>query len=364
MVMNDTYFHGNMECRGGQRVRGQNYTTLSMMWSTAMKVNEKNVASFASSDSPVDKEGYLLKKNDVKGYQRRWFVLKGNLLFYYEKKQDKEPAGMIILESYSVQASATEKHAFEISFDGQGTRTYIMVADNDEEMQSWMRAVSHASYEFLRGIVNDLQQQVNALTARSHVVESDKLPKPNDGKLPLLPKPKVKVENGVLVDVNEAPPVPPKKRSTIEISQSLDNTDSEDQPVRPHSSIPVIPFHPTQPHSNPIVITSSTGGQTLSPPGTLDRTPVLLPTVVQPQEREKLTDLDYDIPPPPVPDKGEQKGVVAQTFVNMPSSHTPSVVKSMAGPPTAHKNVYDLHQNFTEAMRELNNKRTDHNVVT
>lgn len=50
-----------------------------------MKINEKNLVAYASCTSPVDKEGYLSKKGDVKGYQRRWFVLKGNLLFYFDK---------------------------------------------------------------------------------------------------------------------------------------------------------------------------------------------------------------------------------------------------------------------------------------
>ena len=102
-----------------------------------MKLNDKNVASFAVCSSPVDKEGYLSKKGDLnKGFQRRWFVLKGNLLFYFEKKQDKEPLGVIVLEACSVQASSPAKYSFEISFDGQGTRTYILVADCDEDMQS------------------------------------------------------------------------------------------------------------------------------------------------------------------------------------------------------------------------------------
>lgn len=33
-----------------------------------------------------------------KTFQRRWFILKGNLLFYFEKKGEKDPLGLIILE--------------------------------------------------------------------------------------------------------------------------------------------------------------------------------------------------------------------------------------------------------------------------
>lgn len=69
-----------------------------------MKINEKNLIAIASSSHlPVDKEGWLNKKGEVnKGFQKRWFVLKGNLLFYFEKKSDKEPLGVIIVEGCTV----------------------------------------------------------------------------------------------------------------------------------------------------------------------------------------------------------------------------------------------------------------------
>jgi len=70
---------------------------------TAMKINEKNLAAFASSATPVDREGWLVKRGEVnKGYQKRWFVLKGNLLFYFEKRGEKEPVGVIVLEGCTI----------------------------------------------------------------------------------------------------------------------------------------------------------------------------------------------------------------------------------------------------------------------
>lgn len=64
-----------------------------------MKINDKNLAAFATSSTPVDREGWLQKRGEInKGFQKRWFVLKGNLLFYFEKPADKEPLGVIVLE--------------------------------------------------------------------------------------------------------------------------------------------------------------------------------------------------------------------------------------------------------------------------
>lgn len=68
-----------------------------------MKINEKNLCAFASSATPVDREGFLELRCEVgKSYQKRWFVLKGNLLFYFDKKGDKEPVGVIILEGCTI----------------------------------------------------------------------------------------------------------------------------------------------------------------------------------------------------------------------------------------------------------------------
>lgn len=307
------------------------------MFSTAMKINEKNVVNFASSDSTVDREGYLLKKYDVKGSQRRWFVLKGNLLFYYDKKQDKDPAGLVVLESYSVQASATEKHGFEISFDGPGTRTYILVADNDDEMQSWMRSVSHASYEFLRGIVNELQKQVTSLTSHGKLPDKPAKQQTSD-KIPILPKPRVKVENGVLVDVDgDAPPIPPKKKMTVIKSASPEPSSLPTEPVR---------YHPTAPFTNPVIVPSSYSGSSepLSPNSTMDRTPVLAPVIV--------TDTPPSNGPPPIPAKPSKKPVIqAEQFNNSPpSTFSPAI--GVVGLDTTNQNAYDLHTALMDAVKE------------
>lgn len=67
-----------------------------------MKINEKNLSMFATAP-PFDLEGFLNKRGEVnKSWQRRYFVLKGNLLFYFEKKGEREPLGVIILEGCTI----------------------------------------------------------------------------------------------------------------------------------------------------------------------------------------------------------------------------------------------------------------------
>ncbi|XP_024614240.1 sesquipedalian-1 [Neophocaena asiaeorientalis asiaeorientalis] len=64
-----------------------------------MKLNERSLAFYATCDAPADNAGFLYKKGGRHAaYHRRWFVLRGNMLFYFEDAASREPVGVIILE--------------------------------------------------------------------------------------------------------------------------------------------------------------------------------------------------------------------------------------------------------------------------
>ncbi|XP_069962826.1 sesquipedalian-1 isoform X1 [Bactrocera oleae] len=127
-----------------------------------MKINEKNLCVFATSP-PFDCEGFLNKRGEVnKAFQRRYFVLKGNLLFYFEKKGDKEPLGLIIVEGCTIELSEeSDQYCFEIAFNGN--RTYILSADSQETMENWMKALTCAGYEYKKLVVAELQRQLEEI---------------------------------------------------------------------------------------------------------------------------------------------------------------------------------------------------------
>ncbi|XP_076435222.1 sesquipedalian-1-like [Babylonia areolata] len=135
-----------------------------------MKIlNAKGLQRFASSGGFPDKEGYLLKRGDLnKGFQKRWFLLRGNLLFYSEKRGDKEPAGVIILEGCSIEIADCEQvdnYAFQITFPGSATRNYVLSASSQEDLESWMKALSCASYDYVRLLVAELENQLQEAVA-------------------------------------------------------------------------------------------------------------------------------------------------------------------------------------------------------
>lgn len=132
-----------------------------------MRVNRRNVAYFASCNSHVDKSGSLQKFSESKGtYQTKWCVLKGNILFYFDKNGDREPQGAIVLEGCRIELADTVEglHAFQLSFSGNVSKDYRLVADTPEAMESWMKALSCATYDYMKAVVDELQRQMDEIS--------------------------------------------------------------------------------------------------------------------------------------------------------------------------------------------------------
>ncbi|KAH3761976.1 hypothetical protein Pelo_6199 [Pelomyxa schiedti] len=98
--------------------------------------------SVASIVSP-DKAGFLTKQGGmVKSWKKRWFVLKGNTLYYFVTTSDNEPTGVIDMAGARVSASSRFKHALEITTID---RVYPIAAESAAEMNSWIAALTAAA---------------------------------------------------------------------------------------------------------------------------------------------------------------------------------------------------------------------------
>ena len=132
-------------------------------------LNEANLVYFSTCSSQSTKEGWLYKRGEVnKSFQKRWFVLKGNLLFYFDKPSDSEPNGVIILEGYTVELvdASVDGHTFQIAFKGAAnTRKYILQAESHAVMEEWMKAITCASYDYMKLMVAELKSQLDELSS-------------------------------------------------------------------------------------------------------------------------------------------------------------------------------------------------------
>ncbi|XP_025709789.2 sesquipedalian-1-like [Callorhinus ursinus] len=136
-----------------------------------MKLHQKPVLSFfrgCRTQAP-DREGILLKKGTRNtSYQRRWFILRGNLLFYLENQADHTPLGLILLENSQVEPrlGATEPYAFTIltpRAEGTGGRAYKLAAENQEELGAWLWALAGASWRRLVVLLPPLEARYREL---------------------------------------------------------------------------------------------------------------------------------------------------------------------------------------------------------
>nr|XP_012633840.1 sesquipedalian-1 [Microcebus murinus]XP_012633841.1 sesquipedalian-1 [Microcebus murinus] len=188
-----------------------------------MKLNERSLAFYATCDAPVDNAGFLHKKGGRHAaYHRRWFVLRGNMLFYFEEPASREPVGVIILEGCTVElVEAAEEFAFAVRFPGNRARTYVLAAESQAALERWVKALSRASFDYLRLVVRELEQQLAAVRAGARAPLSPPLSPP----LPRRPSALPPKENGCAVWSTEAPadttrpgpeppPPPPRRRAS------------------------------------------------------------------------------------------------------------------------------------------------------
>ncbi|XP_027657520.1 sesquipedalian-1 [Falco biarmicus] len=130
-----------------------------------MKLNERSLAFYATCDSPADNTGFLYKRGERHtAYHRRWFVLKGNMLFYFEERESREPLGVIVLEGCTVElCDSAEEFSFAIRFGGAKSRTYVLAAESQAAMESWVKSLSRASFDYMRLVVRALEKQLEEM---------------------------------------------------------------------------------------------------------------------------------------------------------------------------------------------------------
>lgn len=177
-----------------------------------MKLNERSLAFYATCDAPVDHAGFLHKKSGRHAAShRRWFVLRGNMLFYFEGPGSREPLGVIVLEGCTVElVEAAEEFAFAVRFAGAPTRCYALAAESQAALEGWVKALSRASFHYLRLVVRELEQQLAAMRSAG-------------GGGAVTAPPRRPKENGCCSAVWSAeppaagprcPPLPPRRRRT------------------------------------------------------------------------------------------------------------------------------------------------------
>uniref|UniRef100_A0A8B9P0M6 Rho GTPase activating protein 22 n=1 Tax=Apteryx owenii TaxID=8824 RepID=A0A8B9P0M6_APTOW len=98
----------------------------------------------------VLKCGWLKKQRSImKNWQQRWFVLRGDQLFYYKDEEETKPQGFIPLQGNQVNELPPNpdepgKHLFEIAPGRPAfpcTLSFLLMANSQNEMEDWVKAI-------------------------------------------------------------------------------------------------------------------------------------------------------------------------------------------------------------------------------
>ncbi|XP_026635709.1 rho GTPase-activating protein 22 isoform X1 [Microtus ochrogaster] len=114
---------------------------------------------------PVLKAGWLKKQRSImKNWQQRWFVLRGDQLFYYKDKDESKPQGFISLQGTQVTELLPDpedpgRHLFEITPGGAGERekvpanpeALLLMASSQRDMEDWVQAIRRVIWAPLGG---------------------------------------------------------------------------------------------------------------------------------------------------------------------------------------------------------------------
>ncbi|KAM6185582.1 rho GTPase-activating protein 22 isoform 2-T2 [Rhynchocyon petersi] len=113
---------------------------------------------------PELKAGWLKKQRSImKNWQLRWFVLRGDQLFYYKDKEESKPQGFISLQGTQVNELPPDsedagKHLFEIcpGYTGEqkmpaNHEAFLLMASSQSDMEDWVRAIRRVIWAPLGG---------------------------------------------------------------------------------------------------------------------------------------------------------------------------------------------------------------------
>jgi len=95
-------------------------------------------------EKPCDMEGIMFKKGKKsKSWTKRYFELRDHFLFYYEKKEDKKPKGILFLDGCFIEElkdfNQTQKYGFSITHKSESYVPRVFYCNTKEEFDQWMK---------------------------------------------------------------------------------------------------------------------------------------------------------------------------------------------------------------------------------
>ncbi|XP_030642677.1 connector enhancer of kinase suppressor of ras 1 [Chanos chanos] len=94
-----------------------------------------------------DCDGWLWKKRKdtsvftTQKWQRFWFVLKGDALYWYTSQQEEKAEGLVNIGSYSIESAGEHKRKYVFKMCHQRFQNFFFAADNVNDMSKWINCL-------------------------------------------------------------------------------------------------------------------------------------------------------------------------------------------------------------------------------
>jgi hypothetical protein len=134
----------------------------------ATQVHEEKAGRFSTANTQSDAvqlSGWLHKKGKTRtNWTKRWFVLSGSTLRYYQDSSMSKEKGTINLTSRKVQKAQEKQSKYPFAFeitelaDGSSDRTYIVYAKSEGEMNDWMTMIAKGTGGKTAGMEDGLDE--------------------------------------------------------------------------------------------------------------------------------------------------------------------------------------------------------------
>ncbi|KAG2204699.1 hypothetical protein INT47_011995, partial [Mucor saturninus] len=119
----------------------------SVIPSATMVRRSEDVVSLAEVSVSPDMEGWLYKQGDkYKTWNKRWFVLKSNNLFYFKSPKAVRMKGIINLKGYRIEVDESihpGKYCFKAHHGKE--RTFYFFTEHEKAMKDWLKALMKAT---------------------------------------------------------------------------------------------------------------------------------------------------------------------------------------------------------------------------
>ncbi|KAG1082671.1 hypothetical protein G6F42_022491 [Rhizopus arrhizus] len=107
----------------------------------------EDVSSLSDATAAPDMEGWLYKQGDkYKTWNKRWFVLKANNLFYFKSPKAVRMKGIINLKGYRIEVDESiqpGKYCFMAHHERE--RTFYFYTESEKPMKDWLKALMKAT---------------------------------------------------------------------------------------------------------------------------------------------------------------------------------------------------------------------------